>query len=114
MIMMPVLCFNVIRGGSHAGSCLACPEFLIVPTGAGNAAEDMTTDTEVYHTLKFGHREDVRRDACIVGDETGFAPSVQLNNGIVGLHHGFSRAGTEVPCRVANEESSHERRVSFC
>ena len=59
---------------------LACPEFLIVPTGAGNVAEDMTTDTEVYHTLKFGHEEDVRRGACNVGDETGLAPSVQLNN----------------------------------
>ena len=28
--MMLVLCFNVISGGSHAGNCLACPEFLIV------------------------------------------------------------------------------------
>ena len=42
--------------------------------------EDMTTDTEVHHTLKFGHQEDVRRDACNVGDETDFAPSVQLND----------------------------------
>ena len=67
--MMPVLCFNV-----------SCPEFLIVPTGAGNVAEDMITDTEVNHKLKFGHQEDVRRDACNVGDETGFAPIVQLNN----------------------------------
>ena len=53
--MMPVLCFNVISGGRHAGNCLACPEFLIVPTGAGNVAKDMITDTEVNHTLKFGH-----------------------------------------------------------
>ena len=80
MFMMPVLCFNVISGGSRAGSCLAFPEFFIVPTGAGNAAEDMTTDTEVYHTLEFGYPEDVRRGACKVGDETGFAPIVQLNN----------------------------------
>ena len=78
----PVLCFNVISGGSHAGNCLACPEFLTVPTGAGNVAEDKIIDTEDNHTLKFGHQEDVRRDACNVGDETGFAP-------IVGLLHGF-------------------------
>ena len=51
-----------------------------MPTGAGNVAEDMITDTEVYHTLKFGHQVDVRRDACNVGDETDFAPSAQLNN----------------------------------
>ena len=49
-------------------------------TGAGNVAEDMITDTEVNHTLKFGHQEDVRRDACNVGDERGFASIVQLNN----------------------------------
>ena len=48
--------------------CLACPEFLIVLTGAGSVAEDMITDTEVYHTLRFGQQEDVRRDACNVGD----------------------------------------------
>ena len=78
--VLPVLCFNVISGGSHAGSCLACPEFLLVPTGAGSVAEDMITDTEVYRTLKFGHQEDVRRGACKVGDETGFAPIVQLGN----------------------------------
>ena len=70
----------MISGGSRAGNCLACPEFLIVPTGAGSVAEDMITDTEVFHKLKFGHREDVRRGACNVGDETGLAPSVQLNN----------------------------------
>ena len=78
--MMPVLCFNVTKGERHAGNCLACSELLIVPTGAGNVAEDMITDTGVNHTLKFGHQEDVRRDACNVGDETGFASIVQLNN----------------------------------
>ena len=78
--LMPVLCFNVISGGSHAANCLACPEFLTVPTGAGYVAEDIITATEVYHMLTFGHQEDVRRDACNVGDETGFAPIVQPNN----------------------------------
>ena len=39
---------------------------------AGSVAEDMIIDTEVYHLLKFGHRKDVRRDVCNVGDETGF------------------------------------------
>ena len=56
--------------------------------GAGIVAEDMITNTEVFHTLKFGHQEDVRRDACNVGDETGFAEcAAQQRN--VGLHHGF-------------------------
>ena len=85
---MPVLCFGVISGGSLASNCLSCPEFLFVPTGASNVTEDMITNTEVFHTLKFGHQEDVRRDACNVGDETGFAEcAAQQRN--VGLHHGF-------------------------
>ena len=41
--------------------------------------EDMITDTECIYTLKSDHQEDVRRDVCNVGDETCFAPSVQLN-----------------------------------
>ena len=77
--MMPALPLNIFSGGSHAGNCLACPEFLIVPTEASNVAEDMITNTEVPHTLKFCHQEDVRRDACNVG-ETDIALSVQLTN----------------------------------
>ena len=43
--MMPVLCFNVISGESHAGNLLACSESLIVPTGASSVAEDMIIGT---------------------------------------------------------------------
>ena len=50
--VMPQLSFNVISGGSRAGHCLACPEFLIASTRAGSGTEDMITDNEVYHTLK--------------------------------------------------------------
>ena len=71
-----------------------------MPTGAGNVAEDMITDTEVHHTLKFGLEEDVRRGACNVGDETGFAPSRIFLSWI------------RVCCHVANEESPHQRGVS--
>ena len=73
--MMPVLCFNVIRGEILASNILACSEFLNVPTEAGSVAEDMIIDIEDYHLLKFGHQKDVRRDVCNVGDETGFSES---------------------------------------
>ena len=71
--MMPVLCFSVISGESHAGNPLACPEFLIVLTDASSVAEDMIIDTEVCHLLKFDHQKDVRRDVCNVGDERFFS-----------------------------------------
>ena len=49
-------------------------------TRASSFAEAMITDTEVHHTLEFGHQEDVRRDVCNVGDKTGFAPRPQDHN----------------------------------
>merc|ERR1711881_153211 len=33
---LPVPCFNVINGGSHAGNKLAFQEYFIVPIGADN------------------------------------------------------------------------------
>ena len=101
--VMPVFSFNVINDESHAINRFACLEFISVPTGAGCLAEAMVTVTEVYHTLKFGHQEDARRDARNVADMTGYPPSAP---------HGFSRVGS-VSCRLANEVSTREREVSF-
>merc|ERR1712136_533250 len=78
--VLPVPSFNVINGGSHAGNRLACQEFMIMPTGASSFAEAMIIGTEVYHTLKSVIEKKYGQDACNVGDEGGFAPSVQDNN----------------------------------
>eukprot|EP00933_Yihiella_yeosuensis_P013557 TRINITY_DN12502_c1_g4_i1.p1 TRINITY_DN12502_c1_g4~~TRINITY_DN12502_c1_g4_i1.p1 ORF type:complete len:922 (+),score=248.09 TRINITY_DN12502_c1_g4_i1:78-2843(+) len=78
--VMPVPSFNVINGGSHAGNRLACQEFMILPTGAKTFKEAMIVGAEVYHTLKGVIKKKYGQDACNVGDEGGFAPSVQDNN----------------------------------
>merc|ERR1719327_765462 len=78
--VMPVPSFNVINGGSHAGNRLACQEFMILPTGAGSFKEAMKIGAEVYHTLKGVIKKKYGQDACNVGDEGGFAPSVQDND----------------------------------
>merc|ERR1740129_2520348 len=78
--VMPVPSFNVINGGSHAGNRLACQEFMILPTGAKTFKEAMIMGAEVYHTLKGVIKKKYGQDACNVGDEGGFAPSVQDNN----------------------------------
>merc|ERR1719379_605246 len=49
-LMMPVPCFNVINGGSHAGNKLPFQEYFVIPTGAKTFAEGMMIGTEVYHT----------------------------------------------------------------
>merc|ERR1712226_1163685 len=78
--VMPVPSFNVINGGSHAGNRLACQEFMILPTGASNFKEALIIGAEVYHQLKKCISDKYGQDACNVGDEGGFAPSVQDNN----------------------------------
>merc|ERR1719160_614362 len=78
--VMPVPSFNVINGGSHAGNRLACQEFMILPTGASSFKDAMIIGAEVYHTLKGVIKKKYGQDACNVGDEGGFAPSVQDNN----------------------------------
>jgi len=78
--VMPVPSFNVINGGSHAGNRLACQEFMILPTGCSTFKEAMIVGAEVYHTLKGCIKKKYGQDACNVGDEGGFAPSVQDND----------------------------------
>merc|ERR1719197_2292615 len=78
--VMPVPSFNVINGGSHAGNRLACQEFMILPLGASSFKEALIIGAEVYHTLKTVIKKKYGQDACNVGDEGGFAPSVQDNN----------------------------------
>jgi len=74
--ILPVPCFNIINGGTHAGNQLAMQEFMIMPTGAQSFHEAMQIGSEVYHTLKSVIKNKYGRDAINVGDEGGFAPNV--------------------------------------
>merc|ERR1712046_389589 len=78
--VMPVPCFNVINGGSHAGNRLACQEFMILPVGATSFKEAMQIGAEVYHNLNKVVKKKYGQDACNMGDEGGFAIPVQDNN----------------------------------
>jgi len=51
-LTLPVPCFNVINGGSHAGNKLAFQEYFIIPVGAKTFKEAMQVGAECYHTLK--------------------------------------------------------------
>ena len=92
--MLPVPAFNVINGGSHAGNKLAMQEFMILPTGASSFAEAMQMGSEVYHTLKAVIKAKYGQDATNVGDEGGFAPSIQDNReGLELLKTAIAKAG---------------------
>ena len=52
---------------------------MILPIGAASFTEAMIMGCEVYHTLKSVIKAKYGQDACNVGDEGGFAPSIQSN-----------------------------------
>ena len=79
-LVLPVFSLNVINDASQAINRLAFQDFILMPTGVGGLAEATITVTGVYHTLKFSHQEDARRDACSVGDKTGFLASAKDSN----------------------------------
>merc|ERR1740130_1978645 len=53
---------------------------MILPVGAATYKDAMIIGAEVYHTLKNVIKKKYGQDACNVGDEGGFAPSVQDNS----------------------------------
>merc|ERR1712139_215289 len=107
--VMPVPCFNVINGGSHAGNRLACQEFMILPTGATSFKEALVIGAEVYHTLKKVIGKKYGQDACNVGDEGGFAPNVQDNNEALDvLMTAIKKSGHEAKVKIGTDIAASE------
>jgi len=107
--VMPVPSFNVINGGSHAGNRLACQEFMILPVGAASFKEALVIGCEVYHTLKGVIKKKYGQDACNVGDEGGFAPSVQDNNEALDvLMDAIKKSGHEAKVKIGTDVAASE------
>ncbi|XP_069677475.1 enolase-like isoform X2 [Periplaneta americana] len=108
-LIMPVPCFNVINGGSHAGNKLAIQEFMILPTGASSFQEAMKMGTEVYHHLKSIIKAKYGLDATAVGDEGGFAPGIQdAKDGFALLLHAIEKAGYKGKVDIAVDCAASE------
>jgi enolase len=107
--VMPVPSLNVINGGSHAGNRLACQEFMILPTGASTYKEALIIGAEVYHTLKSVIKKKYGQDACNVGDEGGFAPSVQDNNEALDvLMDAINQSGHAAKVKIGTDVAASE------
>jgi len=108
---MPVPCFNVINGGSHAGNKLAFQEYFVIPTAASTFSEAMQIGCEVYHTLgkiikgKFGG------DATLIGDEGGFAPPCDNREGCELIMEAISKAGYDGKCKIGLDVAASEFKV---
>jgi enolase len=82
-MQMPVPMMNVINGGAHANNSLDLQEFMILPVGAPSFREAVRYGAEVFHALK--KIIDARGMSTAVGDEGGFAPSVDSHEAAIQL-----------------------------
>ena len=80
-MQLPVPMMNVINGGAHANNSLDLQEFMIIPVGAPSFREAVRYGAEVFHALKkiLGDRG----ISTAVGDEGGFAPSVESHEAAI-------------------------------
>ncbi|WP_449432072.1 phosphopyruvate hydratase [Pseudomonas putida] len=92
---MPVPMMNIINGGEHADNNVDIQEFMIQPIGAQSFREALRMGAEVFHTLKKVLSE--RGLSTAVGDEGGFAPSLDSNEqALVAIKEAIERAGYRV------------------
>jgi enolase len=81
---LPVPMMNILNGGKHAeGSSVDMQEFMVMPVGAETFREGLRQGDEVFHTLKKVLAE--RGLNTNVGDEGGYAPSLESNEAAVQL-----------------------------
>jgi len=72
---LPVPMMNIINGGVHANNNLDLQEFMIIPVGAPSFREALRYGAETFQALK--KIINGRSMSVAVGDEGGFAPSVE-------------------------------------
>jgi enolase len=81
--LLPCPMFNVLNGGKHATRSTDFQEFMLAPVGRPTFAEALRAGAEVYQALK--KLLDARGLSTNVGDEGGFAPSLENNVAAVEL-----------------------------
>ncbi|HOX88739.1 MAG TPA: phosphopyruvate hydratase [Burkholderiaceae bacterium] len=97
---MPVPMMNVINGGAHANNNLDIQEFMIIPVGAPTFGEAVRYGAETFHALKkIIH---ARGLSTAVGDEGGFAPSIESHEAAIQLIlEAIDKAGFEAGSQIA-------------
>ena len=72
---LPVPMMNIINGGAHADNPIDIQEFMVMPVGAGTAADAARMGAEVFQALKKALHD--AGHSTNVGDEGGFAPNLK-------------------------------------
>lgn len=90
--VLPVPMMNILNGGAHAANNIDIQEFMIMPVGAKDFSEAVRMGCEIYHTL--GSILKSQGKATAVGDEGGFAPSLQSEREAIELIlHAVTKSG---------------------
>lgn len=93
-VTMPVPMMNVINGGAHANNNLDLQEFMIIPAGLPSFREALRAGAEIFQVLK--KLVNAKGMSTAVGDEGGFAPSLQTHEQAIELIlEAISAAGYE-------------------
>jgi len=74
---LPVPMLNIVNGGKHAVDSTDFQEFMVVPAGAADFHHALRMSTEIYYCLRKLLKD--RGLDTNVGDEGGFAPSLESN-----------------------------------
>lgn len=74
-LVLPVPLMNIFNGGAHADNGIDFQEFMIIPVGAQCFSDALRMGVEVFHHLKAVLRDEHLNTG--VGDEGGFAPSLE-------------------------------------
>jgi len=81
--VVPVPQVNILNGGKHAIDSTDFQEFMIAPVGAPNFREALRWAAQTFHAL--GTLLHERGFATTVGDEGGYAPSLESNEAAIAM-----------------------------
>jgi enolase len=98
--VLPVPQVNILNGGKHAVDSTDFQEFMIVPLGAPSFREGLRWAAETFHAL--GALLHERGFVTTVGDEGGYAPSLDSNEAAISLVvEAIERAGYQPGEQIA-------------
>lgn len=88
---LPLPMANIINGGKHADNKIDFQEFMVMPIGAPSMKEAVRYVAEVFHALKSVLKSKGKNTA--VGDEGGFAPDLENEEGCEAILEAITKAG---------------------
>jgi enolase len=98
--VLPVPLVNILNGGKHAIDSTDFQEFMIAPLGAPSFREGLRWAAETFHAL--GALLHERGFATTVGDEGGYAPSLESNEAAIAVVlEAIERAGFAPGTQIA-------------